>query len=270
MSYCTLDEAFGTSFLPKNNCKKVQKKRKKINCNEKKNRFDSNYNDLILNNYKPKETNHLNQNFFNNEYVENLPTKMASYENIEHFSNSSESNHSKKSNRSNNSKKKRKNKKNVNEIFEYDEIDNLPIEESSNFSGHVTNLHSDSDVNMNSSRNESNNESNNESDNELDNESDNESDYNLEKEVTKSVKKLKGNNNIDIITSRINEINNKINFLMNQSDEEGTEKGDINSNIHDIILFIIFGVFVLLILESLLKLNTRILKSKYGLKINVN
>lgn len=68
MSYCTLDEAFGNlqyNNVPKqniqnnrynslNSCtKKIKTKRKRINCNEKKNRFDSNTKDLEINAYNP-------------------------------------------------------------------------------------------------------------------------------------------------------------------------------------------------------------------------
>ena len=62
MSYCTLDEAFGAPYLSEqeNNYDKCVKRnkirKKKINCNAKSNRFDSNNNDLQLfdpeNNYE--------------------------------------------------------------------------------------------------------------------------------------------------------------------------------------------------------------------------
>ena len=64
----------------------------------------------------------------------------------------------------------------------------------------------------------------------------------------------------------MNEINNKINFLINQvnNDENSLLSNNSNnsksleSNMHDIILFILFGVFVILILEALYKLVVKI------------
>ena len=48
MSYCTLDEAFGSPFQKEVELKKCSNKkvRSKINCNEKKNRFDINVKDI--------------------------------------------------------------------------------------------------------------------------------------------------------------------------------------------------------------------------------
>ena len=54
MSYCTLDEAFNTDFLNNQhqNCVKKQKvKRSKVNCNAKKNKFNQNKEDVMINTY---------------------------------------------------------------------------------------------------------------------------------------------------------------------------------------------------------------------------
>ena len=66
--------------------------------------------------------------------------------------------------------------------------------------------------------------------------------------------------------SQIEEINSKINFLINQiNDQDDTGNGNslIENNIHDIILFILFGVFIIIILESLYKLVFKICRKKY-------
>ena len=60
----------------------------------------------------------------------------------------------------------------------------------------------------------------------------------------------------------INEMNNKINFLINQLNNNGEEDGDNSGNVHDIILFILFGVFVIIILEILYKLVVKLYKFK--------
>ena len=75
----------------------------------------------------------------------------------------------------------------------------------------------------------------------------------------------------NLLTSQISEINNKISFIMNQMN-----KGDSNeivgeeNNMHDIILFIIFGIFVLLILESFYKMISKVLRAKHGMNINLS
>ena len=65
----------------------------------------------------------------------------------------------------------------------------------------------------------------------------------------------------------MNEINNKINFLINQVNNDdnnlllnnnNNNSKSLESNMHDIILFILFGVFVILILEALYKLVVKI------------
>ena len=56
---------------------------------------------------------------------------------------------------------------------------------------------------------------------------------------------------------------------MNQVSKENESTEEPKNNMHDIILFVIFGIFVLLVLESFYKLASKILKSKYGLNINL-
>ena len=268
MSYCTLDEAFGDTYLNQqnrvnsnveqknslNSCVKRSKiRRKKINCNEKKNRFDSNNKDLNLNSYNPKKGEYELINSMTQNKNSNLPG-ISSFsffpDNYEHFTSSNENMNSLRNNSQNNS---RNNSINVepNEIFEYSQEENFPIESSSDYE--VVNstdeesenieetLEAPHDIVNNIKRNNSNKISN-------------------------------SNNSNNVIASQISEINNKINFMMNSmnNDTDNNAVGDFKeNNIHDIILFVIFGIFVLLVLESLFKLATKILLSKNGVKINL-
>jgi hypothetical protein len=111
----------------------------------------------------------------------------------------------------------------------------------------------------------------------------NSSDYEISESSDVEAEDSSNNEDIEIVTnkpnnlltSQIGEINNKINFIMNQlSKEDNISSKTANStdqnNIHDIILFVIFGIFVLLVLESLYKLATKVLKAKHGLNINLS
>ena len=58
------------------------------------------------------------------------------------------------------------------------------------------------------------------------------------------------------------ELDTKLNLLINNLNKEKCEKNKVNNrtetnNIYDIILFVIFGLFVLLLLESLTKLISK-------------
>ena len=68
------------------------------------------------------------------------------------------------------------------------------------------------------------------------------------------------------LKKQMNELDTKLNMLINnlnkqsQDEEKKEEKAKIdveNSNIYDIILFVIFGLFILLLLESLTKLISK-------------
>ena len=69
----------------------------------------------------------------------------------------------------------------------------------------------------------------------------------------------KGNNTPN--NSQINEINNKINFIMNQISNNNEDESKEYNNLNDIILFVIFGVFVIIIIEALYRLITKIIKA---------
>ena len=127
-----------------------------------------------------------------------------------------------------------------NEIYEYSENDNKPLVNRKKKSKVIISADTDSEI---------------ETDNESDNESDN----------SNNTKKSK-----NVLTSQISEINNKINFIMNQlsnKDEEQIEEGKLGNNIHDIVLFILFGIFIILILEILYKVCVRITMYKFNSRL---
>lgn len=291
MSYCPIDEAFGHFMtdglnpnplessnyqgMSSNSCQKKKKvKKNKINCNRNNSTFQ-NVDDIFvespeltdsdrdfddsLQNYSPygnvdllninnstptrnkksklskntRRTNNVNHNIMNN-------TKPI----MEGFQNNNNSN----SNRLNIRKKNKSNKKKnvpVNEIFEYQPEETLPVNDLKYIHGMLN----------------ENNEETSDSDDMEDTPS------NL-KATTQSNTPNTQNNGMN---SQISEINNKINFIMNQisnRDNEITESQ--HNNIHDIILFVIFGIFVLIILESLYRLISKMVKANTILSVNTN
>ena len=79
--------------------------------------------------------------------------------------------------------------------------------------------------------------------------------------------KKRKNKKEEVNNSQINEINNKMNFIINQLNNNNNNNKDTldeqrENNIHDIVLFILFGVFVIVILESLYKLVVKLCKYK--------
>ena len=63
------------------------------------------------------------------------------------------------------------------------------------------------------------------------------------------------------LNNQITEINNKINFIMNQISTKDQEETNTYNNINDIILFVIFGVFVLIVIEGLYRLISKVIKA---------
>ena len=245
MSYCTLDEAFNTDFLnnQQQNCVKKQKvKRSKVNCNAKKNKFNQNKEDVRINTYD------LSHNFdkgllyeeepSQNDYLQAFQTGLEKFDNypsnntrvsppsqtIERFEGSPNNRMKvKRQNNNNNSDY------NPGEIYESSVEDNRPLPESS--------------VNYI-----------------IENSDDEE-----EEIIIKKRPKKKNKNNTNELNSQISEINNKISFIMNQINKEEEDVSNSNksleNNIHDIILFVIFGAFIILLLESffkfIIKIHTR-------------
>ena len=123
---------------------------------------------------------------------------------------------------------------NPGEMFEYSKENNRIIPEDSNIDD-IINSVSDNDSLNTSKKN------------------------NKKKNTKKKIEKPnKTENNLN---PQINEINTKINFLINQiENKDNSDNSSLDNNIHDIILFILFGIFVIIILEGLLKLVNKIYK----------
>mgnify|MGYP000974757819 CR=1 FL=1 len=275
MSYCTIDEAFGTHLtdLPKKKgCPKGKKiKRKKINCNDGFNRFENNCLDMDIDfdklnikstcgKVKKQKNNYKNYNISDNLNSNNINSLM-----LEPFSNYK-----------------------PNEIYEYSEKDNQVIPEDSN----EFVVESDNDINS-----ETNSDTNSDEDtdeyylNKKNKKSRNKKSRNTRNKRNNKINNKRNNNreniNINIdnddivsdnvnvndnnVNAQINEINSKINLLINQMNTKEEDSGiGFENNIHDIILFVLFGVFVILILESIYKLTFKILRKKYFKNINNN
>lgn len=243
MSYCTLDEAFNTDFLnnQNENCVKKQRvKRTKVNCNAKKNRFNRNKEDMMINSKYDSSHTFDNGLLGNSQKQESYQANdyLGGFQLVENFDNSNNQRQRQNQNRvapptniehfesSNKMKVKRQNNNNSsyepNEVFEYSPEDNRPLPESSE--NYVI---------------------------------ENSDDEEMEEVIVKKRPKKKNN---DELNSQISEINNKISFIMNQinKEEEEPSNGPLENNIHDIILFVIFGAFIILLLESFFKFIIKI------------
>jgi hypothetical protein len=315
MSYCPIDEAFGTfmtdglnpdplesssfKLIKSNNCVKKNKiKKKKINCNRNSTSFSENQDDIYTispdvtdddmdfdnnlqhgyedNNIdlykigtsppsrnkkskisKKKRTrgtvqtnNSVNYNNSNNyERNENLINSMNPmnslsrvnvYENFQNYNpNLDQMNNSNSKTIKKKPKITRKKPIEKNEIYEYSQEDDMPIEELREVHGIVTNEESDSDSDLEETR-----------------------------QILKNTNITKQNGEMN---SQISEINNKINFIMNQiSNKDNEIKESEHNNIHDIILFVIFGIFVLIILEALYRLISKMVKANTILSNNIS
>lgn len=305
MSYCPIDEAFGhfmtDGFTPdplessayktmkNNNCTKKNKlRRKKINCNRNNTTFSENPDDIYhiepdltdddrdfdekLESYSP--LNHMDlyslnsitptknknsklsrkkRNTRNQPSATSRASNMGINNTIEGFDNynSNANNVVSNSNRNNSviRKQNRSNKRNVekNEIFEHAPEDDLPIEELREIHNIVNEEEDDSESDAEETRPSLRNNSNS------------------------NTNRNTNTNPKGGMNSQISEINNKINFIMNQisnKDNEITESE--HNNIHDIILFVIFGIFVLIILEALYRLISKMVRANTILANSVN
>ena len=99
--------------------------------------------------------------------------------------------------------------------------------------------------------------------NNMESSSEDESDSDAESEPASAPinKRMLNNENIQL-KKQMNELDTKLNLLINNLNKEKGENNKVNNrtetnNIYDIILFVIFGLFVLLLLESLTKLISK-------------
>ena len=88
-----------------------------------------------------------------------------------------------------------------------------------------------------------------------------------EPELIPKPRKKRNNKQEKVNNSQITEINNKMNFIIDQLNNnninsDNDSDNDNQNNIHDIVLFILFGVFVIVILESLYKLVVKLCRYK--------
>ena len=297
-NYCPIDEAFG-SFMTNGfnidpleganyrndqaaKCKNRKKiKKKRVNCNKDSSRFTENLDDLFINspeltdsdqefaentnNFYPLDNIDL-YNIDNKSPTKNKKSKLTRKRSkvIEGFqsnnnNNYNSSNYNNNNNNNNNNnynkrddvlvKRKKKSRKNnqVNEVFEYSPEDNVAIDDLKYIHG----------IN-----------------NEIDEDDDSESDaeetpptFKVNNTPSLTTSGNRNNSNTNGVNSQISEINNKINFIMNQiSNKENDIKESVHNNIHDIILFVIFGIFILIILESLYRLISKMIRANTILK----
>ena len=59
------------------------------------------------------------------------------------------------------------------------------------------------------------------------------------------------------IDYRLNNLNRNINMIINQMNKSQFFDDDSQDNIHDLILFVLFGIFIIFILDSIYKLGKR-------------
>ena len=285
MSFCPIDEAFGNYLTGNlnpnplestihtsskgNQCEsKYNNKKKKINCNRKHTSFTMNPDDIYVSSPDVSEDDEeFNQNLQNYNPYQGLDlyniqsenpikkckkkkrrpkknTVVNSLSNNLHAGNYSRSSqegclmegfedyNTVQPNKVFKVKKTNKNSKprrpEVNEVFEYNEEDNRPIDKLNYVHG------------------------NDDTDSEI--------------EETRPIFKPKKKSSE--INTQISEINNKINFIMNQISNKDDEDSDKTyNNINDIILFVIFGVFVLIVIEGLYRLISKIIRANSILNI---
>ena len=95
-------------------------------------------------------------------------------------------------------------------------------------------------------------------------ETDIDGDTDMDEEINEIVKDVKKNNtkkkttdNTEIkdIDYRLNNLNRNMNMLIKKMDNNDFFDDDSNDNIHDLILFILFGVFMIFVLDTVHKLG---------------
>lgn len=292
MSFCPIDEAFGnylTNDLNPNplessiyqnmdgrNCQKKQKaKKKSINCNRKKTSYTMNPQDIYvsspdvseddeqfnntLQNYNPQSHMDLyNINAANPiKKCKKKKRKPAYDSTLDNLSNSYHADSYTRPVQDSNCivegfdnyntvqpervfkvKKSRKNTRvkrpEVNEIYEYNEDENKSLDTL----GYV---HEETDSEVEETKPILRYDSNTQK---------------KQKQPENQSSKPKGE-----LNNQITEINNKINFIMNQISTKDQEENNTYNNINDIILFVIFGVFVLIVIEGLYRLISKVIKA---------
>ena len=90
---------------------------------------------------------------------------------------------------------------------------------------------------------------------ETDIETDVESDDEVVKAVEEAVENTNSEINIKDIDYRLNNLNRNVNMLLKKMDDSDFFDDDSQDNIHDLILFILFGVFMIFVLDTIHKIG---------------
>ena len=246
MSYCTLEEAWGPDY----NKKKKKKKEQKIVHRP----IDTNVNNSNYQNVDYQNVDYQNVDYQNvdkqieptESYKESMEYKKVAdnvnFENIEGFNEKEIEGFSDYEPKSE-------------EILEVSNMDNYPknYTEPSNY----VSASSNPDNNLILNQNDypfpyQNKESNKDSEN-LDNEDEamTDSEDNLE---------IADTNTISNLTDKVDEINNKLNFVLDRLNLKNLEMNTNNDNVHDIILFVLFGIFSLFVIDIIFRAGIRFSK----------
>ena len=88
-------------------------------------------------------------------------------------------------------------------------------------------------------------------------ESDSEMGDEVEKIVEETVKDNNQNVNINDIDYRLNNLNRNVNMLIKKMNDSDFFDDESQDNIHDLVLFILFGVFMIFVLDTIYKLGRK-------------
>jgi hypothetical protein len=95
----------------------------------------------------------------------------------------------------------------------------------------------------------------------VDEETDDETDEIVKETIKNSIKENKNKNNqlvnVNDIDYRLNNLNRNVNMLLKKMDDSDFFDDDSQDNIHDLILFILFGVFMIFVLDTIYRLGKR-------------
>lgn len=80
-------------------------------------------------------------------------------------------------------------------------------------------------------------------------------DEEIEKAVEEAVKNESNEVNIKDIDYRLNNLNRNVNMLLKKMDDSDFFDDDSQDNIHDLILFILFGIFMIFVLDTIHKIG---------------
>lgn len=232
MAYATIDEAYLTitdasQFVLKNKKQTKNQPSKNKNKSKKNLKKVSNFDNANLNLTNSLEMNAVNANNTNN--INNTSNSLSSYDLVEPFANPDDI---------------------INEYSPLSEDDSdIDVEGMEIAENDTTELDL---INSQNNQNAHTSNTSNTNNNNLNNHKNNHSNDSLDAKTNNELTSQE-------IKNEISEINKKINFILNKINQESKNNqmsldNNIDKNMHDIILFIIFGAFIILILDSLCRL----------------